>query len=185
MNRSEGAGAPRRRQLVGAEAGPVLGAQAVDGLQAIGVNATKAYKLFEDRGSVGRWGGVGPRPKMSAWFLNLHLRLALRFINIPHLAARRGHGRGIRKSTFRHYDISQGYPSETSFLVVLQVQGWRPHTPLFKGDVLAGRAKLNSYPTGLGIPPGGKIQKCVMAAPYLSDLARGPRCTLIAPQYHL
>ena len=24
-----------------------------------------------------------------------------------------------------------------------------------------------------------------MAAPHLSDLARGPRCTLIAPQYHL
>jgi hypothetical protein len=69
-------------------------------------------------------------------------------LNTPNLAIRRG----TRKSTFRHYDISQGYPSEMSFKRVFSrlalVQGGRytrvglrPHTPL-QGSVLAGQASL-------------------------------------------
>ena len=48
VDRSEGAGAPRGRQLVSAEAGPVLGAQAVDSLEAIRVDAAVYldYEVF-------------------------------------------------------------------------------------------------------------------------------------------
>ena len=42
---------------------------------------------------------------------NLHIRVAPSIFNTPNLATRRG----IRKSTFRHYDISQGYPFEMSW----------------------------------------------------------------------
>ena len=64
-------------------------------------------------------------------------------LNTPNLATRRG----TRKSTFRHYDISQGYPFEMSFCG--RYKGGRsPHTPLFiKVIVLAGRARLQTENT--------------------------------------
>ena len=68
--------------------------------------------------------------KLFSRFLNLRHRVAPSILNTLNLATRRG----TRKSTFRHYDTSQGYPSEMSL-----------HIPLHKS--FAGGQEWGCAPT--------------------------------------
>ena len=86
-------------------------AQMETGIEFIETTATALHGYTRGAGPMGDVSV--PQPTCSGNTLDL---------NTPNLATRRG----TRKSTFRHYDISQGYPSEMSFYkwILREVHGW-------------------------------------------------------------